>query len=84
MGYNLFYDLLRYDKKLLHACFRARCQNGLLLVAIIDNVRHNYTDNYNRIRRANILLQKAETYDNPTDIAQYVGEAKFFPCLLLF
>lgn len=37
----------------------------------------NYTDAYNRIRRTNILLQKAESFANQSDIAQYIGEAKF-------
>ena len=55
--------------------------NGTNSIPASDN---NYTDNYNRIRRANILLQKAETYDNPTDIAQYVGEAKFFRAYCYF
>lgn len=44
----------------------------------------NYTDNYNRIRQANILLEKAETYANPADIATYVGEAKFFRAYCFF
>ena len=38
----------------------------------------NYTGSYSKIRYANILLQKAESYPNPTDIARYVAEAKFF------
>ena len=38
----------------------------------------NYTGAYTKIRYANILLQKAESYPNPTDIARYVAEAKFF------
>lgn len=44
----------------------------------------NYTDNYNRIRRTNILLQKAESFGNQSDIAQYMGEAKFFRAYCYF
>lgn len=41
----------------------------------------NYTGAYTKIRYANILLQNAENYANLNDIARYVAEAKFFPCL---
>lgn len=44
----------------------------------------NYTNNYNRIRRTNILLQKAESFVNQSDIAQYMGEAKFFRAYCYF
>lgn len=44
----------------------------------------NYTDAYNRIRRTNILLQKAESFANQSDIAQYIGEAKFFRAYCYF
>lgn len=55
--------------------------NGTNSIPASDN---NYTDNYNRIRRVNILLQKAESYSNPADIAQYIGEAKFFRAYCYF
>ena len=42
--------------------------NGTNTVLASDK---NYTDNYNRIRRTNILLQKAEAFSNPDDITQY-------------
>lgn len=39
----------------------------------------NYTGFYNRIRRCNILIKRAEQYDgNKADIAQPLGEALFF------
>lgn len=38
----------------------------------------NYTGAYTKIRYANILLQNAESYSIPADIARYVAEAKFF------
>lgn len=44
----------------------------------------NYTDNYNRIRQTNILLEKAETYATINDIKTYVGEAKFFRAYCYF
>lgn len=50
----------------------------------IPNTDNNYTDAYNRIRRTNILLQKAETFGSPEDIAQFVGEAKFFRAYCYF
>lgn len=55
--------------------------NGTNTIPASDN---NYTDNYNRIRRTNILLQKAESYSNSADIAQYMGEAKFFRAYCYF
>ncbi len=44
----------------------------------------NYTDNYARIRRTNLLLKNAETYSSSEDIGQYVGEAKFFRAYCYF
>ena len=44
----------------------------------------NYTDNYNRIRQTNILLEKAGEYSTQEDIAVYVGEAKFFRAYCYF
>lgn len=38
----------------------------------------NYTDPYKNIRRTNLLLKNAASYSRPEDIAQYIGEAKFF------
>lgn len=55
--------------------------NGTNSIPASDN---NYTNNYDRIRRVNILLQKAESYSNPADIAQYIGEAKFFRAYCYF
>lgn len=50
----------------------------------IPNSDKNYTDAYKRIRRTNILLQNAENYGAKDDIAQYVGEAKFFRAYCYF
>ena len=44
----------------------------------------HYTDNYNHIRQANTLIQHAETYATPGDIATYVGEAHFFRAYCYF
>ncbi len=37
-----------------------------------------YTDTYKHVRRCNLLLEKAESYPNPEEIRQSVGEAYFF------
>ena len=39
---------------------------------------NDYNDAYKRIRRTNLLLKNAETYAKQVDIAQYIGEARFF------
>jgi len=44
----------------------------------------NYTENYDKIRRTNMLLQNAASYSRPGDIAQYVGEAYFFRAYCYF
>ena len=44
----------------------------------------NYNDAYKRIRRTNILLKNAESYTNQSDIAQHIGEAKFFRAYCYF
>lgn len=38
----------------------------------------HYTDNYNRIRQTNTLLQQADEYDRQADITTSVGEAHSF------
>ena len=44
----------------------------------------HYTDNYNRIRQANTLLQQADAYDQQADIAISVGGARFFRAYCYF
>lgn len=44
----------------------------------VPNSDSNYGSAYGHIRRTNILLQNAESYANPADIAQFKGEALFF------
>lgn len=44
----------------------------------------NWTNDYGRIRATNYLLTKAASYTNPTAIAQYVAEAKFFRAYVYF
>lgn len=44
----------------------------------VPSTDSRYTNNYNNIRRTNLLLQNAESFSNYSDIAQYVGEAYFF------
>ena len=43
-----------------------------------------YTDNYNNIRRTNMLLQNAEKYVDSDAIKQYVAEAHFFRAYCYF
>lgn len=50
----------------------------------IPNTDKNYTDNYDHIRRTNILLQKAEGYSGGESIARYVAEARFFRAYCYF
>lgn len=45
---------------------------------------NNYTDNYKRIRRCNLLLKNAVTYSGAEPIDRYVGEAKFFRAYCYF
>ena len=44
----------------------------------------HYTDNYNRIRQVNTLLQQADAYEQQADIAISVGEARFFRAYCYF
>lgn len=55
--------------------------NGQNSVPLSDK---HYTNNYNRIRQANTLLQKADEYLNYSDILTFVGEAKFFRAYCYF
>ncbi len=49
--------------------------NGTNTVPMSDG---NYTGSYDRIRRCNILIEKAEGFGNKNDIAKPLGEAYFF------
>lgn len=50
----------------------------------VPSTDRNYTDNYDRIRQANILLEQAAVYPAPEDIRVYVAEAKFFRAYCFF
>ena len=81
---NSVYDAPHSDKRsdlILYISGTNLYSNGTNSIPTGDN---NYTDNYNRIRRTNILLQKAESYGNQSDIEQYIGEAKFFRAYCYF
>lgn len=81
---NSVYDAPHSDKRsdlILDKAGTNVYSNGTNSIPTGDN---NYTDNYSRIRRTNILLQKAESYGNQSDIVQYVGEAKFFRAYCYF
>ena len=81
---NSVYDAPHSDKRsdlILDKSGTKVYSNGTNSIPTGDN---NYTDNYNRIRRTNILLQKADSYGNQSDIEQYIGEAKFFRAYCYF
>ena len=81
---NSVYDAPHSDKRsdlILDKSGTNVYSNGTNSIPTGDN---NYTDNYNRIRRTNILLQKADSYGNQSDIEQYIGEAKFFRAYCYF
>ena len=81
---NSVYDAPHSDKRsdlILDKSGTNVYSNGTNSIPTGDN---NYTDNYNRIRRTNILFQKAESYGNQSDIEQYIGEAKFFRAYCYF
>lgn len=44
----------------------------------------NWNTAYSRLRDINYFLQKAETYAQPNEIAQYVAEARFFRAYVYF
>ena len=81
---NSVYDAPHSDKRsdlILDKSGTNVYSNGTNSIPTGDN---NYTDNYNRIRRTNILLQKADSYGNQSDIEKYIGEAKFFRAYCYF
>ena len=81
---NSVYDAPHSDKRsdlILDKSGTNVYSNGTNSIPTGDN---NYTDNYNRIRRPHILLQKADSYGNQSDIEQYIGEAKFFRAYCYF
>ena len=50
----------------------------------IPNSDGHYTNSYARIRRCNLLLEKAKGFGLQNDIKQYIGEAYFFRAYLYF
>lgn len=81
---NSVYDAPHSDKRsdlIMDKGGTNNYSNGTNTVPSKDN---NYTDAYKRIRRTNILLQKAETYSVRADVAQYEGEARFFRAYCYF
>lgn len=50
----------------------------------IPTADNNYTDNYKRIRRCNLLLKNAESYSGSESISRYIAEAKFFRAYCYF
>lgn len=50
----------------------------------IPNTDGNWNSAYARIRATNYLIEKAATYNQPTEIQGYVAEARFFRAYLYF
>lgn len=50
----------------------------------VPNADGNWTTAYTRIRSTNYLLAKAAAYPNPSDIALFVAEARFFRAYVYF
>lgn len=56
----------------------SRGQNSLMVTDAV------YSRNYSRIRNINYMLDKAQAYPRPAEIAKYVAENKFFRAYLYF
>lgn len=91
---NQFYSWLRgfnsvtsdaphsdYRSDLISGDTRNIYSNGTNPIPTEDD---NFTNAYSRLRQVNILLQNAESYGNPQDIATSVGEAYFFRAYIYF
>lgn len=73
-----------------HSDVRSDLRTGITLEVYsngtnsIPSSDKTYTNNYNRIRQVNTLLQQAEGYAAPADIETSVGEAHFFRAYCYF
>ena len=88
-----FYGWTVYFKQLddsPHSDVRSDLRTGITLDVYsngtnsIPSSDKTYTNNYNRIRQVNTLLQQAEGYAAPADIETSVGEAHFFRAYCYF
>ena len=91
---NQFYSWLRsfpsvtsdgphsdYRSDLISSDTRNIYSNGTNPMPTTDG---NFTTAYSRLRQINTMLTKAEAYPSQSDIAQAVGEAKFFRAYVYF
>ena len=70
-----------------HSDVRSDLRTGITLDVYSNSIPSSdktYTNNYNRIRQVNTLLQQAEGYAAPADIETSVGEAHFFRAYCYF
>lgn len=91
---NNFYGWTRDFKQVIGDAPHSDWRSDLMTTNTINSYSHgnnsietsdaNYTDAYKRIRRTNILLEKAASYTGGESIAQYVAEAKFFRAYCYF
>lgn len=91
---NNFYSWTRDVKSTLSDAPHSDWRSDLVVGTAVNSFSHgnnalttsdaNYTDNYKRIRRVNLLLKNATGYAGNTPIDTYVGEAYFFRAYCYF
>lgn len=91
LGANAFYSYERTFNDLIfdapHSDLRGDLLGGNAFASGTNTIPvtdGNYTTAYTRIRNINYLLDKANSYATPADIAKYVAEAKFFRAYVYF
>eukprot|EP01035_Chromulina_nebulosa_P005027 gene5027-6820_t len=78
---NVLYDGPHADMRGDLIASRSTFSNGTNTTVLTDG---NWNGGYNKIRATNYLLDKAAAYPNPTEIAKFVAEAKFFRAYVYF
>lgn len=78
---TVLYDAPHADMRGDLVAARNTFSNGTNTLSATDG---NWNNAFSRLRAINYLLDKSKTYSNPTDIAQYVAEAKFFRAYVYF
>lgn len=91
---NNFYQWTRDFSTALYDAPHSDVRSDLVVSTSINEYSHgnnslttsdgNYTGAYSHIRRANLLLQNAQSYSGAASIDQYVGEAYFFRAYCYF
>jgi hypothetical protein len=88
VAYDVYTPVQTPTRQNYHADFKGDLLSNANLFSrgqnSVPSVDPVYTQDYQRIRNVNYLLDKASTYIKPADIAKYVAEAKFFRAYLYF